>query len=200
MMPVLALALFATMFLVIFVARTAVQKRRTGDSGIRAGGLEASPGSIEWWAGWMLVAALVAAVAAPIAEMAGLAPWIDATWVRAFGAAIAVVGIAATFLAQLSMGDQWRIGIDADEETDLVISGAFAVVRNPIFSAMILAYVGLALMVPNPISVAGVALLVAAVELQVRSVEEPYLRRVHPVTYPAYVERVGRLIPLVGRG
>ena len=36
------------------------------------------------------------------------------------GAAIAVLGIAATVYAQLDMGDSWRIGVDPSETTTLV--------------------------------------------------------------------------------
>lgn len=199
MMPVLALTIFAIMFLVVFVARSVIQKRRTGDTGIRAGGLSASAGSIEWLAGWMLLVAILTAVAAPIAELAGLNPFTDATWFRSAGAAIALAGIGLTFLSQLSMGNQWRIGVDASEQTELVTTGAFGVVRNPIFSAMIVTAVGLAVMVPNPISMVGAVLFVVAVEMQVRSVEEPYLRDLHGDRYTAYESRVGRLLPRVGR-
>lgn len=176
-MAALGLVLFGIMFLVILVARTVVQKRRTGDSGIRAGVLGASFGSLEWVAGWLLVFALPAGVAAPAAEMAGLDPWFTSSWVRWAGALIAAVGIGLTFVSQLSMGDEWRIGVDPDEETGLVTAGAFAVVRNPIFSCMMVTGAGLAILVPNAISAVGLVLLVAAIELQVRFVEEPHLRR-----------------------
>jgi len=194
------LALFGIMFLVIFVARTVVQKRRTGDSGIRAGVLGASFGSIEWVAGWLLVDPLGAGVAAPVADMTGLDPWFTSVLVRLAGAAMAAVGIGLTFVSQLSMGDEWRIRVDTDEETGLVTGGAFAVVRNPIFSCMILAGAGLAILVPNLISAVGFVLLVVAIELQVRFVEEPHLRGLHSGAYAAYASRVGRLLPGVGRG
>lgn len=199
-MAALGLLLFGVMFLVVFVARTVVQKRRTGDSGIRTGVLGASFGSIERLAGWLLVTALLSGLAAPIAEMAGLDPWFTSIWVRGTGAVIAIAGIGLTFVSQLSMGDAWRIGVDADEETALVTNGAFAVVRNPIFGCMLLAGAGLAVLVPNLISAAGLVLLIAAIELQVRFVEEPHLRRLHSDTYTAYSSRVGRLFPGVGRG
>ncbi len=199
-MAVLELVLFGVMFLVILVARTVVQKRRTGDSGIRAGVLGASFGSIEWVAGWLLVIALPSGVVAPVAEMAGLDPWFSSVWLRGAGAVIAATGIGLTFVSQLSMGDEWRIGVDPDEETALVTSGAFTVIRNPIFGCMILTGAGLAILVPNAISAVGFVLLVAAIELQVRFVEEPHLRRLHGEIYGAYAARVGRLFPGVGRG
>ena len=45
----------------------------------------------------------------------------------------------------------------------------------------------------------AVLLLVAAVQLQVRVVEEPYLRRVHGRVYRGYAARVGRFVPGLGR-
>lgn len=200
MMPVLALTIFGIMFLVVFVARSVIQKRRTGDTGIRSGALGAAVGSIEWFAGWAFVTAMLTAIAAPLAELSGLAPLTDATWFRSAGAFVALAGIGLTFLAQLNMGDQWRIGVDESERTDLVTTGVFGVVRNPIFSAMIVTAVGLAVMVPNPISVGGVVLFIVAIELQVRSVEEPYLRELHGDSYAAYEAQVGRLAPRIGRG
>ena len=199
-MAALGLALFVVMFLVVFVARTVAQRRRTGDGGIRAGMLGASFGSTEWLAGWLLVVGLLSGIAAPIAEMAGLDPWITAVWFRGTGAVIAVAGIGLTAISQRSMGDEWRIGVDTAEETALVTDGAFAVVRNPIFGCMLVAGLGLAILVPNPIAVVGLLLTAAGIELQVRFVEEPHLRRLHGDAYTVYASRIGRLFPGVGRG
>ena len=109
------------------------------------------------------------------------------------------VGLAATLAAQLSMGSSWRVGVDTDERTDLVTEGPFAFVRNPIYSAMLPTTVGLALMVPSWVAFAGLAALFAALELQVRVVEEPYLLHVHGDRYGEYAARVGRFLPGVGR-
>ncbi len=198
-MAVGALVLFVAMFLLVFVARSVVQKRATGDSGIRAGVLGSSLGSLEWFAGWLLVLAMLSAIVAPIAELVGVDPLTESDLIRGTGAVVASVGIVLIFLAQMNMGEQWRIGIDETERTQLVSSGAFRLVRNPIFSAMILTAAGLAVMVPNPISIVGLMLLVVAIELQVRFVEEPYLRRLHGSGYHRYSGRVGRFVPGVGR-
>lgn len=195
MMPALALVIFAAMFLVVFVLRSVIQKRRTGDTGIRAGVLDAPVGSLEWIAGLMLVVAILTAVGAPVAELAGLEPWTESNWFRGIGALIALAGTTLTFLSQLSMGDSWRIGIDPNERTHLVTNGAFRIVRNPIFSAVIVVAVGLAMMVPNPISATGIALVISAIELQVRAVEEPHLRELHGQQYKDYEAQVGRFLP-----
>ncbi|MGB3151811.1 MAG: hypothetical protein WBB27_14230 [Maribacter sp.] len=54
---------------------------------------------------------------------------------------------------------------------------------------MIVAAIGLAMMVPNLVSFSSTAPLVVAVELQVRSVEEPHLRRLHGDEYRSYASR-----------
>lgn len=53
-------------------------------------------------------------------------------------------------------------------------------------------------MVPNPVSLLGLALVAVAVELQLRVVEEPYLSQVHGGAYSTYSARVGRFVPMAG--
>jgi protein-S-isoprenylcysteine O-methyltransferase Ste14 len=198
-MAVAAIVLYAVWFLLAFGLRTILQLRRTGDSGWRAGGLPGHAGSTEWWAGLLFVVALTIGLSAPIADLVGLEPVEHAGWIRGAGVALACLGILLTFIAQVSMGDSWRIGVDESERTDLVIGGAFEIVRNPIFSAMFVTACGLALMVPNVIAIAGVVALVVALELQVRGVEEPYLLSVHGSRYASYAAAIGRFAPRLGR-
>src|SRR5687768_2998394 len=124
---------------------------------------------------------------------------LDSDAVRVAGIAVFAGGMAATLYAQLAMGASWRVGVDATERTSLVTDGPFAVVRNPIFTAMFLASLGLALLVGNLVALAGFVALVASVEAQVRLVEEPYLLRVHGESYREYAGRVGRFVPGLGR-
>jgi protein-S-isoprenylcysteine O-methyltransferase Ste14 len=124
---------------------------------------------------------------------------LDTTAVHVAGIVLFVIGLAATLAAQVAMGESWRIGVDESERTDLVTDGPFSLARNPIFAAMLPTSLGLALMVPSWVAFLGVVALFLALELQVRIVEEPYLRRVHGRAYEAYASRVGRFVPGVGR-
>jgi protein-S-isoprenylcysteine O-methyltransferase Ste14 len=117
----------------------------------------------------------------------------------ALGVALALLGITITVVAQLAMGNAWRIGVDPRERTELVAHGPFALVRNPIYAAMIPAFAGIALLAANAVTIAAAALLAIALELQVRLVEEPYLAAVHGDRYAAYAARAGRFLPRVGR-
>ncbi len=48
-------------------------------------------------------------------------------------------------------------------------------------------------------TLAGAILLIAALELQTRFVEEPYLSAVHGERYTAYASNAGRSLPGIGR-
>jgi hypothetical protein len=51
------------------------------------------------------------------------------------------------------MGTSLQIGVDPTERTQLVTTGPFALVRNPIFAAMLPTALGLTLLVPSWIAI-----------------------------------------------
>ncbi len=195
-----ALVAYLVYLLLAFVLRTAIQLRRTGSSGFK--GISGRAGSPEWIAGVLFAVALLVGVAAPVLALADVVEplaRLDGAASHVAGVVLFAAGLAATLAAQFAMGSSWRIGVDHAERTELVTSGPFAYSRNPIFAAMIPTSVGLALMVPSVIAIAGVLALLLALELQVRVVEEPYLARAHGSAYADYAARVGRFVPGVGR-
>jgi protein-S-isoprenylcysteine O-methyltransferase Ste14 len=192
-MDVVAAVLAGIWFLVAFALRIAIQVRRHHDTGVRADA--GPPLSAGWWARLLFTASLVAVAAGPVLQAAGAGETTAPPAVAGVGLLLAVAGIGLTFWAQLAMGASWRIGLDADERTALVTTGPFAVVRNPIFSTMGLTALGFTLMAPTAVGVVGLAVMVVALELQVRAVEEPYLRAVHGPAFAAYTARTGRFVP-----
>lgn len=198
-MNYLALGLFVVYLMIAFGLRTWLHVRATGDTAFR--GLSGRPGSPEWFAGVLFAVALGAGLSAPFLGLAGLPPVsaVNTSALPVAGVILAVGGIGLTFVTQLAMGASWRIGVAEDDPTDLVTEGPFAVVRNPIFAAMAVTGTGLVLLAPNAVALAGLLLLVVALQLQVRVVEEPHLLAVHGSTYASYAQRTGRFIPGVGR-
>lgn len=198
-MAAAALVLYGISLTITFGVRVALQVRRTGSTGLH--GLPSGAGPLEWVAGGLFIAGLAMGGAAPILALLGILepiPALDSVVGHAVGLVLAVGGIALTFGAQLAMGDSWRVGVDPDERTDLVTSGPFKLVRNPIYSAMLPTVFGLVLMVPSPLAIAAFLTLLVGLELQVRRVEEPYLAQAHGEAYAAYAARVGRFVPGVG--
>lgn len=198
-MPYVALAGYAIFLLLAFGLRTLIQFRRTGDSGFR--GVSGRPGSAEWCAGRLFVVALVIGVLAPVLALTGTVEPIaalDERGVHIAGIVVFLIGLGLTLASQFQMGESWRVGVEESERTNLVESGLFGLVRNPIFSAMLLVTIGLVAMVPSIVAFAGLAALLVALELQVRIVEEPYLLRTQGESYADYGRRVGRFVPGVG--
>ncbi len=191
--------LIAYGFLTLFV-RVAIQLVRTGRTGFI--GIARGAGPLGLLAGVLFIGGMAMAVLAINDVRRGSLATIDlldVSWLNVVGIALAAAGGTAVFLAQLGMGASWRIGVDREERTALITSGWFSLVRNPIYSAMIVGWLGFGLIVPTWLGFAGAALVALGLELQVRTVEEPYLVRTHGDSYLAYAARVGRFLPGVGR-
>jgi protein-S-isoprenylcysteine O-methyltransferase Ste14 len=199
-MPVVALALFLLYIVLTTRLPALMQRRRIGSTGVH--GLVGRLGTVKWVAAVGFHIAVVLGVVAPLLALLGIVEPIaalDTTAVHVAGLVLTVLGIAATVLVQVRMGESWRAGVDPEESTRLVTTGPFAVVRNPIFTVMLPAALGFAMLVPNWVALLRLAVLAIALELQVRMVEEPYLRRTHGAEYAGYAARVGRFLPGVGR-
>jgi protein-S-isoprenylcysteine O-methyltransferase Ste14 len=197
---VTALAGYVVFLLLAFGLRSWAHYRRTGTTGFV--GISGSAGSAEWFGGVLFVAALFAGGAAPILQLSGvLQPLriLDSSWRHAVGILLFVLGGTGTLWAQFAMGDSWRIGVDSQSKTALVVSGPFRWVRNPIYTAMLAGILGLVLLVPSLVSLVALITLLLAIELQVRLVEEPYLTRVHGEGYRSYASNTGRFLPRWGR-
>lgn len=199
-MAAVALGLYLTYLLLTFGLRSLLHYRHTGSTGFHGPG--GKPGSWEWCGGLLFALTLLLGLAGPTLQLLDLIhPFtpLDTIPIGITGLVLTIAGITATLAAQHTMGTSWRIGVDRAETTTLITRGVFAQVRNPVFTAMMLAAIGLTLQAPNPITLAGLAALVIAIEIQVRAVEEPYLQRTHDQTYHDYAAHTGRFLPRIGQ-
>ena len=199
-MPRLALAVLLIYFVIAFGWRSFRQWRRTGSTGFR--GISGAIGSAEWFGGVLFVVALLGALLTPLADLLGWQARIrmlEGPALAGGGMLLTIVGAGASIWAQVAMGDSWRIGVDQQERTVLITHGPFRLVRNPIFSSMGIALIGLVLLVPSTLALATLVTLVVALQLQVRWVEEPYLASAHGAAWQRYAARTGRFTPWSGR-
>jgi protein-S-isoprenylcysteine O-methyltransferase Ste14 len=149
--PALGLALLALYGLLAFGTRMAIQLRRTGSTGFN--GLGGATGTAQRLGGLLFAASIALCLAGPALQLAGTVdsiPVLAGELATAFGIVLAAVGIAFTLVAQLGMGDAWRVGVDPDERTELVTGCAFSLVRNPIYTVMATSFAGITLLAPNP--------------------------------------------------
>jgi protein-S-isoprenylcysteine O-methyltransferase Ste14 len=199
-MAELAIWMLVAFAVLTFGVRVVIQLRRTGRTGLI--GMRQGAGIADWGSGILFVGGMAMGAASPILVLNDQLDPIDALDVgvlHALGIALAACAGLAVFLAQLGMGESWRIGVSDEERTDLVTAGWFTICRNPIYMSMIVGWTGLALLVPTWLGFAAAAVIALGLELQVRFVEEPYLLRTHGDEYRSYAARVGRFLPGVGR-
>jgi protein-S-isoprenylcysteine O-methyltransferase Ste14 len=113
----------------------------------------------------------------------------------AIGAIVFAAGIALAVSARVHLGRNWGMPMTQKEEPELVTSGPYRSVRHPIYSGLLLALLGTAL-VTNLLGLAIVAVLTAYF-YYCASVEERNLGATFPVAYPVYRSHTKMLIPFV---
>jgi protein-S-isoprenylcysteine O-methyltransferase Ste14/Fe2+ or Zn2+ uptake regulation protein len=119
--------------------------------------------------------------------------YLEKAFLQLAGMILCVISFLWTVVAQLQMGNSWRIGIDEKNKTTLVTTGLFSVSRNPIFFGMIVTLVGLFLLLPNAITLLVMTAGYMLIQIQTR-LEEEFLLRQHGQSYLDYRSSVRRYI------
>jgi len=115
-------------------------------------------------------------------------------WLAWAGVVIALAAYVATRLCWRRMGSAWRMGIDPHERPPLIVTGAFAYVRHPIYalSSLLMLCSMVAVCSPTMIGVGLVHILLLQWEARR---EERYLLASHGQEYREYMARTRRFWP-----
>lgn len=111
------------------------------------------------------------------------------------GVLLCVAGIVIAIWARIDLGRNWGMPMTEKAEPELVTSGAYRLVRHPIYSGLLVAVLGTAL-VTNLLGLAIVAVMTSYF-YYCAVVEERNLSATFPIAYPAYRARTKMLIPYV---
>ena len=111
------------------------------------------------------------------------------------GAILCVVGVAFAVWARAHLGKNWNREPSIQEKHELVTSGPYQFVRHPIYTGILLMYIGTSF-------VAGLIWLVIFIFLSYKfiqriRVEEGYMMQLFPQAYPEYKKRTKALIPFI---
>lgn len=113
------------------------------------------------------------------------------SWLAVVAAASALAG---SMVCWKRMGKSWRMGIDPDEKTQLIVSGPYAYVRHPIYALSSLLMLATLAAVPSPLMLMAGFLHLLLLQWEARR-EEKYLLVHHGQSYAEYCRRVGRFVP-----
>lgn len=112
------------------------------------------------------------------------------------GLLLTIAGIAFAFWARFFLGRNWSSNVTIKQNHELIRSGPYRVVRHPIYSGLLLALLGTALIVNELRAYWGVVLCAVGLHLKA-AVEEEFMLRQFGSEYGQYRQRTKALIPFV---
>ena len=169
-----------------------IQYYYTGDIGVRLA--KSNAPYIEIIPGLTFVLSFIASVILIAVNYLGAFP-VDYTYSAVVNVGVGLLGfsgIIITLVAQMQMGRSWRIGVDQDERTELMVGGLYSKSRNPIYFGILLYWLALSMCFPHAAMWACAVVCWVSIELIVRKIEEPYLRRVHGEAFENYCRGTNR--------
>jgi protein-S-isoprenylcysteine O-methyltransferase Ste14 len=129
-------------------------------------------------------------------------PWLNqrflphGAWCFWSGAAVTAVGLLFAVWARRHLGKNWSQAVTVKEGHELTTSGPYALVRHPIYTGLLLAFVGCAVARGEWRGLLAVALVFVALWRKLR-LEEKWMRAQFGESYEAYSRRVAALVPHV---
>ena len=132
----------------------------------------------------------------------GWLSWLSGRWLPASvvwpsaGAAITVVGLALTVWARQGLGANWSATVAVKQDHELVLTGPYRYVRHPIYSGLLLAFVGAALARGDWRGMLAVPIAGLALRRKWR-LEERFMVETFGAAYSDYAARTPPVIPRI---
>ena len=119
-----------------------------------------------------------------------------AAWCFWFGAPVTAGGLLFSVWARRHLGKNWSQAVTIKEGHELIASGPYGLVRHPIYTGLLLAFVGCAVALGEWRGLLAVALVFVALWRKLR-LEEKWMRAQFGESYEAYSQRVAALVPYI---
>jgi protein-S-isoprenylcysteine O-methyltransferase Ste14 len=107
---------------------------------------------------------------------------------------VCALGLACAIWARRTLAGNWSASVNLKQGHELIQSGPYAYVRHPIYSGILLMFVGTALVIGRLHAWLGLLVVFASFWIKLRQ-EDALMARHFPDTYPAYRRRVKALVP-----
>jgi len=141
--------------------------------------------------GILLIAGLVRVVK-PLEFLAQ--PLLNSVAPAWIAAALGVIGVALAIWARVTLGRNWSGVVTLKQDHELVTSGPYAMVRHPIYTALVLMFLGFSLLFDSVSAWLGLAFICYSFWIKLKQ-EEALMIGQFPDSYPAYMQRTKRLFP-----
>ena len=112
------------------------------------------------------------------------------------GIAVLVAGLAFTVAARRHLGGNWSGTVTVKQDHELIRTGPYALVRHPIYTGILLGFIGSAISLGEVRGVVAVALVIVAFLIKIR-LEERWMTERFGDAYRRYRAEAKALIPYV---
>lgn len=128
--------------------------------------------------------------------------WLDTSlvpetqpWVLA-GAVLAVAGVLICFWARFTLGRNWSGNVTIKQNHELILRGPYSLVRHPIYTGLLIAFLGSAMVYGYARSFIGVFICGFALWLKSQT-EERFMIQQFGEQYAQYRQRTRALVPFI---
>ena len=141
-------------------------------------------------------------LAAALLATPSLPGWLGERWLAAgpmsgiAGASLVALGLALSVWARRILGGNWSATVTLKEEHEIVQTGPYSVVRHPIYTGLLIALGGSAVVRGEWRGVVAFAIAATALWRKLR-IEERWLTEAFGLRYADYVRRTRALIPFI---
>lgn len=115
-------------------------------------------------------------------------------WCFWSGAAVTAAGLLFSVWARHHLGRNWSQAVTVKQDHQLITSGPYALVRHPIYTGLLVAFLGSAIARGEWRGLLAVALVFVALSAKLR-LEERWMRAQFGEAYESYSRRVAALVP-----
>jgi protein-S-isoprenylcysteine O-methyltransferase Ste14 len=142
----------------------------------------------------MIGGVLLGARRAPWAAWLAMRLWPHSPLPPRIGLGLVVAGLAFAVWARVHLGRNWSGIVTVKEGHELIRTGPYALVRHPIYTGVITAVIGTAVVSGTVRAALGVVIIAVSLVLKSR-VEERFMRETFSDQYARYRDEVPALVP-----
>jgi len=115
-------------------------------------------------------------------------------WIAVLGVALTGFGVAFAIWARHHIGKQWSSQVEIREDHKLIATGPYATIRHPIYTGMLTAMLGTALIIGEWRGLAAVVIATFGFWIKARQ-EERFLEQEFGAAYAEHRRRTGFFLP-----
>src|SRR3984957_11654607 len=120
--------------------------------------------------------------------------WPPGIWPFCIGAAIAIAGVLFAVWAREHLGSNWSSAVTIKQGHELITTGPYAVVRHPIYTGILIGFLGMAIAISEVRGFIDFGLIFLAFWIKLR-MEEQWMRAQFGEVYSTYARRTAALVP-----